>query len=230
MNRLTAIFIILMTSTASAEVNSSDIASALEARYGPLNPNSSLSISVNSVTPYSGRNTTQEEGLPANFLAIVWDNKSDRFAALVKDETGTPIRIAGSALVEEKIPVLKNRLNVGDIISEQDIDYAIIPTANKSRGIIENTRSLIGKEIIRPISTGIPILEVNVASPTVVKRNQEVQIIYKKSGLQLISKGKSLSNAAVGDTVKIVRKDAARTLEGIAVSDGVVEINSGASN
>jgi flagella basal body P-ring formation protein FlgA len=57
-----------------------------------------------------------------------------------------------------------------------------------------------------------------------------VQIIYKKSGLQLISKGKSLSNAAVGDTVKIVRKDAARTLEGIAVSDGVVEINSGVSN
>jgi hypothetical protein len=106
-----------MTSTASAEVNSSDIASALEARYGPLKSNSSLSISVNSVSPYSGRNTTQEEGLPDNFLAIVWDNKSDRFAALVKDDSGTPIRIAGTALIEEKIPVLKKQLNVGEIIS-----------------------------------------------------------------------------------------------------------------
>lgn len=230
MKRLTAIFLFFMTSVASAEVSSSDIASALEARYGPLHPNTSLTVSVNSVGPYTGKNTTQEHGLPDNFLAIVWDNKSDRFAALVKDKSGSPIRIAGSAHIEEKVPVLKNRLNVGEIISERDIDYVLIPSSNKSRGIIDNVQSLVGKEIIRPVVAGAPILGDNIAAPTVVKRNQEVQIIYKKSGLQLISKGKSLSNASVGDTVKIIRKDAARTLEGIAVSDGVVEIKSGVSN
>lgn len=221
--------LLAMTSVASAEVSSSDVAAALEARYGPLAPNTSLTVSVNSVGPYNGKKTAHEDGLPQNFVAIIWDQKSDRFAALVEDKSGTPMRIAGVAVVETKIPVLKSRMNIGDIISERDIEYANMPS-NRTLSVIETADSLIGKEIIRSVTPGRPIPADNVASPTVVKRNQEVQIIYKKGGLELISKGKSLSNAAIGDTVKIVRKDAARTLEGIAVSEGVVEINSGVTN
>ncbi len=222
--------LLAMTSVASAEVSSSDVAAALEARYGPLAPNTSLAVSVNSVGPYNGKKTAHEDGLPQNFLAIIWDQKSDRFAALVEDQSGTPMRIAGVAVVETKVPVLKSRMNIGDIISERDIEYVNMSSNNRTLSVIETSDSLIGKEIIRSITPGRPIPTENVAAPTVVKRNQEVQIIYKKGGLELISKGKSLSNAAVGDTVKIVRKDAARTLEGIAVSEGVVEINSGVSN
>lgn len=230
MKRLVALMMFAMTSAASAEVSSSDVAAALEARYGSLEPNTSLSISVNSVGPYTGRNTVHEEGLPEDFLAIIWDKKSNRFAALVKDNSGTPVRIAGNAVVEAKIPVLKSRMNVGDIITKSDIEYLSIRENSKATNTVLNSKDVIGKEIIRSITPGRPISPENLGAPTVVKKNQEVKIIYKNGGLELVSKGKALSNAAIGDTVKITRKEAARTLEGIAVSEGVVELTSGVSN
>ena len=230
MKRLVAIMLLAMTSAAHAEVSSSDVAAALEARYGPLAANTSLAVSVNSVGPYIGKKTQPEEGLPNNFLAVIWDQKSNRFAALVEDKSGTPMRIAGTTVLETKIPVLKSRLNIGDIISKNDIEYLGVQNATALQNVIENSEKLIGKEVTRLITPGRPVPADNIASPTVVKRNQEVQIIFKKGGLELVSKGKALSNAAIGDTVKITRKDAARTLEGTAVSEGVVEINSGVAN
>lgn len=230
MKHLIPLMFLTLTSAANAEVSASDVATALETRYGPLDPNTSLSVSVNSVGPYNGRQAEQESGLPDNFVTVVWDKESKRFAALVKDKAGNPIRIAGKADLERKIPTLKSRLEVGDIISRSDIEYINIPSNNSLNSILSSDSDIIGKEIVRPISPGRPIPADNIANPTVIKRNEEVQIIYKKGGLHLISKGKSLSNASVGDTVKVFRKDAARTLEGTAVSVGVVEINSGAAN
>ena len=227
MKRLVAFIILSMTSVANAEVSPSDVAAALEARYGPLSANTSLAVSVNSVGPYTGKLTPPENGLPEHFLAVIWDQKSNRFAVLVEDKSGTPMRIAGVTVLETKIPALKTRLNIGDIISKNDIEYINIQNNASLQSVVQSSEILIGKEVTRLITPGRPVPTDNIAAPTVVKRNQEVQIIFKKGGLELISKGKALSNAAIGDTVKITRKDAARTLEGIAVSEGVVEINSG---
>lgn len=208
----------------AAEISSDDVKAAIEAKYGPFSEGANLQVTVDSVTPYMGSQTANETDLPDGFKAIVWDEASDRFAALIEGDDDEQVRVAGTASKLMQIPIATRRLSVGEIITTDDVVLHTFKLNPNARDYVMNMDEIIGKEVTRPISPDRPVNSEFLAEKNVIKRNDDVVLILSKGNLRLTAKGKSLSNAAIGETVKIIRSEALRPLEGIAVAEGVVEI------
>lgn len=225
MKRLLQIVMVLSMATSAIameprNITTEDIQAAIEAKYGPFK-DETINVQIESRGPYSGQTPTNHDGsLPDGIQVAVWDKNREVFAVLTDDGT----RIAGTASIEVLTGFATRRLSVGEVIAPSDIELRSVKVKTLSQGSRSQLSELVGKEVIKTIAPNRPIPHDAINSPKAVSRNEEVTIIFTKGSLQLTAKGKSLSNAAVGEIVKIVRPDATRPLEGVAVAKGVVKI------
>lgn len=216
----------LALGTTLASTAEPDLGAALEARYGPFPGNVAVQVDVKSRQAYADGDKFKEDGLPDGFLAVVWDRSNSRFAALVKNEEGKAVRISGTASLKADIPVLLRRIAAGETVGSDDVAVRSIRVASVE-GYAERASDVIGKQASKPISPGQPILSASLAVPPAVTRNSEVTVVFRKGTLELAAKGKSLGDAAIGETVKVMRPSASKVLEGMAVAEGVVLVSEG---
>lgn len=216
-------------SVASASAADPDLAEALEARYGPFPQNASLAVTVTSKQAFPDGDKFKEDGLPEGFLAVVWDRSNSRFAALVENPDGAPLRISGTAALETEVPVLLRRISSGETVTADDVQLRPLRIASVE-GIVAKLEDVVGKQATKPIAAGQPIKTGSLTLPSAVTRNGDVTVIFRKGPLELTAKGKSLSDAALGETVKVMRPSASKVLEGVAVAEGVVLVSEGIKN
>ena len=63
-----------------------------------------------------------------------------------------------------------------------------------------------------------------------VERNQIVTIVYRRGGLVLTARGKSLDPGAIGDTINVVNTQSKRILQAEITRAGVVTIEPGGNH
>lgn len=78
----------------------------------------------------------------------------------------------------------------------------------------------LGREVIRSVYEGRPILAENTRSPRLVRRNDVVVVRYVTSALEITATGRALSEAGVGETITILNIDSRKTLQGVVQPDG----------
>ncbi|MEM7295067.1 MAG: flagellar basal body P-ring formation chaperone FlgA, partial [Pseudomonadota bacterium] len=74
-------------------------------------------------------------------------------------------------------------------------------------GAAVDPRDIIGKETRIALYMGRPIRPSDVGPPSVVRRNEIVDIRYKVGGLSILSAGRALDQGAVGDRVRVMNLD-----------------------
>lgn len=228
--RLLAAATAAILSFPASAMTEEDIQQAISSRYGPFDRGMTPVVVVEQASPYTGSRNANEPGLPEGFRAIVWDKPSDRFAALVEDD-GTLKRVSGKAWLAIEIPVPNRRIAAGELVSRDDVEMKSVRAEALAGSVITSAQSVIGKEATRLLSPGQPIREDSLGKPAVVRKNEEVLLLFRKGGLQLTSKGLALGDAAQGQPVRVARPSASRPIEGVAVAEGVVMVqNSGAQN
>jgi len=202
-----------------------DVRDALEARFGPFPKGAELSVGVSSKGPYAGSRSYAGEGLPEGFLALAWERDGGRFVALV-EEDGSTVRIDGVAVLEAVVPVPVRRIARGEILSPSDIEMRRVRVSGEEE-IAYALEEADGREAASSIREWRPIPASLLKAPPAVRRNGEVTVVYEKGALRLVAAGRALGDAAVGETVKVSRPQAARPVEGVAVADGVVKVTEG---
>jgi len=78
----------------------------------------------------------------------------------------------------------------------------------------------LGREVIRSVYEGRPILAENTRSPRLVRRNDVVMIRYVVGALEITATGRALSEAGAGETIAILNIDSRKTLQGVVQPDG----------
>jgi flagella basal body P-ring formation protein FlgA len=122
------------------------------------------------------------------------------------------------------IPVLNTSLTSGMIIGERDIDYINIKSAELQKDYLLNSDDIIGLTPRRVINAGKPIRTIDIQSPVLVKRGDNVSIVLTTSELELSAQGRSLQNGAKGDLVKVVNVNSNMSIEAIVTGDKVVSV------
>jgi flagellar basal body P-ring formation protein FlgA len=114
-----------------------------------------------------------------------------------------PIRLSGHFDEMTRIPVLKNRMQAPDIISENDIDWESEPVSRLRKNTVTESRDLIGKSPKHMISPGRPIRADEIAGPALVHKGAQVTLFYKSRNLEIRTFGEALESGARGDVIRV---------------------------
>jgi flagellar basal body P-ring formation protein FlgA len=161
----------------------------------------------------------------ADYITEFWiDRDSGRFIAIVATEDGTLKRINGVAILKVPVPVATRRILPGEIVTTGDLSIIEMPFARVNAFAITNADDLIGMQVRRVLTRGRPVQRQSVIPPIVVARGSRVTIQVKSGSLFLSTWGKALSDAYLGQEVRVVNLESNKTVVGIARSNGIVEV------
>ncbi|MCZ6812080.1 MAG: flagella basal body P-ring formation protein FlgA, partial [Planctomycetota bacterium] len=97
------------------------------------------------------------------------DPQTGRFKAYVTAPAeGIPIAramVTGRAVAMTEVPVLRRRIEPGEIIRHEDIDWLRVRTDHLARNALVDVEGLLGKSPRRPIRAGQPVLSGELRKP-----------------------------------------------------------------
>lgn len=189
---------------ASAALDAYDIQSALQAKLSEEMPGQKLEIQLDNpnltlVTPMDVSRAVKIEGLKL-------DPAKGEFKALVSAEAAPESRaeVRGRFQQVVTLPVLKSPLRLGDVISEDDIEYVDTRAADVTPAMIVNANNLIGRTPRRGLPAMKPITASDVRSPTIIKKGDLVLMSLKSSTLSLTTQGRAMQDGSTGDAIQVM--------------------------
>ncbi len=210
-----AIAILALVPMAVAAVPTTELVSErAEQEYGPAMPtNGSFAVRVLQGTPESGE-----------FINEFWiDQDTGQFIANLVTERGDIRRIQGLAILNIPVPVVNRRVMPEEILTENDIQLVEMPWARVHAFAVTEFDGLNGMQVRRMLSPGRPIHRQSVIPPIVVARGDRVTIELKHGPLQLTAAGKAITDAHLGQEVRVVNLASNKTITAVAKSGGIVE-------
>lgn len=134
--------------------------------------------------------------------------------------------ISGKIYRVINIPVLRDTIRHGTVISKNDIDYITVREHQIGQGTIVSSQSLIGMTPRRVAFSGRALLANEIEAPIIVDRGDSVTLILKNNAMTLTASGRSLEDGAKGDLVRVVNSSSSRTIQGFVTGDQEVTIDS----
>jgi flagella basal body P-ring formation protein FlgA len=118
------------------------------------------------------------------------------------------------------IVVPTRTLRAGDILT---IDIVrLVEGENKSS--FDRIEDVVGQEARTALYANRPILFDQLGPPTLIQRNQIVQVRFAGSRLMINTEGRALERGGVGDRVKVMNLSSRTTLFGYVQPDGHIAV------
>jgi len=108
------------------------------------------------------------------------------------------------------------------IISYDDI----VLTDGRFAGGFSALTQVAGLEAKVNLYPGRPVRVTDVGPPALLERNQIVVMVYHFGSLSITASGRALDRAAIGQTVRVMNLGSRRTVIGLVLENGSVEVGS----
>lgn len=89
-------------------------------------------------------------------------------------------------------------------------------------GGLSDPEAVIGQEARVVLYAGRPIRAVDLGPPALVDRNQIVPLVYRSGALAIVTEGRALDRAAVGERVRVLNLSSRNTVVGALDAQGRV--------
>jgi flagella basal body P-ring formation protein FlgA len=91
-------------------------------------------------------------------------------------------------------------------------------------GAVASIAEAVGKEAKVTLYPGRPILLAQIGTPALVERNARVRMNYNHGALRIVTDGRALDRAGVGEPVRVMNLASRQTVTGVVAADGSVEV------
>lgn len=91
-------------------------------------------------------------------------------------------------------------------------------------GALTSSEDAVGLETKVTLYAGRPIHGADLAQPSVVERNQIVNVIYQVGGLTIRTDGRALERGAAGDMIHVMNLSSHVTVLGSVTPDGSISV------
>ena len=126
----------------------------------------------------------------------------------------------------EHVLVLAEDLSRGDVITLAHLEWLEPGTIRKpATHAPENMEAVLGLEARRTMRAGRAIRIADVQAVSVIKKGEPVTLTYAKGGLRLSVTGRALTNAAMGEPVRIMNNYSNRALDAVATGAGRAQVS-----
>lgn len=126
---------------------------------------------------------------------------------------------AGDAYAE--VLIATDHIRPGVVI---EAEHVRIASGRARPGELEALEEAIGLAARSTIYKGRPIRADQVGPPIVVRRNTFVAVEFRRGALSLRTEGRALDEGGVGDRIRVMNVDSKRTIIGVIVAPGQVEV------
>ncbi|WIO73477.1 flagellar basal body P-ring formation chaperone FlgA [Porticoccaceae bacterium LTM1] len=124
----------------------------------------------------------------------------------------------------QAVPVATRTLRRGEVLSAEDVSLMEQPLHQLPAGYFEKASEAIGQEATRNIQAGSTLTQGMLAAPKVIKRGQQVTLIAGSDSFEVRMNGKALSDAAVGDRLRVENLSSKKIVEGTVKDTGEVVV------
>jgi flagella basal body P-ring formation protein FlgA len=161
------------------------------------------------------------------------DETAHRFSATVQLESegaGGRTPVGQSFVVEGRyepwvrVPSVAHRVSGDTPITEADIAWLNVPEHRVGRDTLLEPTQIIGQAPRRVLMPGRPIQAEDVMKPQVIKKNDNVTMVFETPHMQLRAMGVAMGDGAVGDRVSVRNPDSHATVYAIVQAPGVVRV------
>jgi len=152
-----------------------------------------------------------------------FDTRSGRFYGTVAS-TAASIKVSGRAQVVEAIPVLKNRITAGQVISRNDVEWLQVPANRYGAGFVDRFDDLIGQTPRRALAAGMPIRAADIGKPEVIAKNSLVTMVVQGPGLTITTTGRAMESGSIGDVVQVMNPQSKRTIQATVTGTNLVQV------
>lgn len=158
---------------------------------------------------------------------------SNRFAAtLIVMADGMPsirMRVAGRAIATVPAVVAVRRLNVGEVVKPEDARLVQMRAERVRPGTAQRLEDVVGMQLRRPVTTDLPFMGADLATPTIIAKNEVVMMVLEGPGLALTAQGRALEAAARGGRLNVMNLASRKVVEAEAIGPGRVRVQFGAA-
>lgn len=102
-------------------------------------------------------------------------------------------------------------------------DLMILP--QQTPGAVVSADQAVGQEARVVLYPGRPITPGDLRPPAVVQRNDLIELVFQRHGLQIIAEGRALDRGAVGDRVQVLNTSSRLRITGQVLPDGRVRVD-----
>jgi flagella basal body P-ring formation protein FlgA len=132
-------------------------------------------------------------------------------------------QVIASIIKMINVPVPKNDLERGHIITEMDLEWLDFPE-KKLQKCWQSSSDIIGKEIVRNIRASKPISITSLDYPTIIKKKNYINVIYSKGTMTLKMSGIAMDSGRMNDTIRILNTKTGKIIYAKVTSSETAEI------
>jgi flagella basal body P-ring formation protein FlgA len=131
---------------------------------------------------------------------------------------------AGEQNTPQHIPTVTRTIQAGELIGENDLELRNMTGRGLPSGTVLSEEDLVGREAMRTLYPGNPVIHRNVRIPPLARKGATVAVVYNARGLHLVTDGKLLEDGSAGDTVRLMTELSSRVLVGTVLQDGTIQV------
>lgn len=155
-----------------------------------------------------------------------YDQRSGRFYAMVTTPgRSEALKVSGRAQEVESIPVLKNRVAVGETITRGDIEWMQVPAGRYGGGYVDQISDLVGQSPRRALNAGVPVRAGDVGRPEAVAKNVLVTMVAQNPGITITTTGRALEAGSIGDVVQVMNLQSKKIVQATIIGSNQVQVN-----
>ena len=162
-------------------------------------------------------------------MRATYEARTGRFDVVFDVPVGvsrrTLLRYTGK-LVETADAVVPNRtIGRGEVIRAGDLMVERRPRAEVTGEVPATIAEVAGRAARQALRQGMPVRRTDLAKPEMVKRDDNVNLIYAVPGILLTTRGKALESGGEGDLINVLNPQSKRTVQGVVTGFGRVDIS-----
>jgi len=121
--------------------------------------------------------------------------------------------------------VAARELSRGTRVMESDLRLEQVPARSVPKGAVGNLDEMVGLQLRRSLQEGAVLRTRYLEPVSLIERGQVVRIVLRGGGLQIVGKGRAVTDGAYGQQIKVVNTDSRREVTGRVEKDGSVYVD-----
>jgi len=127
--------------------------------------------------------------------------------------------------VFQDVVVASKPLSANKVITSGDVQLKSRDIASLRQGYMSNLKDVIGQELKTPIAMGTVIKPMRIRPQKVVSRGEHVMLLALAGQMEVRMSGTALSDASIGQRVRVKNSSSKRIIEGVVEGPGIVKVS-----
>jgi len=120
-------------------------------------------------------------------------------------------------------------LSAGDLVRPEDVVWTKTPARLVPHDAERDPDAVVGQAARHALREGAPAAVHDLAPPRVIRRDQDVEVVFLQDGIRLVLTGRALADAALGEPVAVLNPQSKKTIDAVASGPGQAVIGPAAA-